>query len=229
MGAFPGYVGRAPTYVTELVGYLNRRSFRASVSVSRLKLLSDCILFPIANPTRHSVDRGQRVLRGRGSLAALGPPFPPSPDGRRRTGRRPSRAQPSLQPRPPALGHPGGRHPGQSRAGMGGRGHHLRTPPCPLPSHHHRGHGALPARPELRPLLPGHQLFPRGARRGGAEEPGHRQGRPAGRPGLPRAAGLLPHLRPVRGGHRAVVRGLISRALRPEGGSRTAAAIPRKS
>src|SRR4051794_32823313 len=99
MGAFPGYFWNAPTYVTELVGYLYRRNRTAFVCVFPLKFLwgrpRPCPPFGqrvacptgicsrdrlfIPHPSRRSPDRGQRVFCRRRGVATFGPSLAPAP------------------------------------------------------------------------------------------------------------------------------------------------------
>src|SRR5436190_17886073 len=116
-GRAPGILWNAPTYVTELVGYLNRRNktvfvcvFSAKIFVGQApracpdrapaagfaptrNLLRDRLSIP--HSAGHSPDRGQRIFCRRRGVAALGQPLAAAADGGRGTCRRTGGAQSS--------------------------------------------------------------------------------------------------------------------------------------
>src|SRR4051812_19629506 len=117
-GRVPGILWNTPTYVTELVGYLYRRSKTAFVCVFSLKFLwgrasrrptgtPSLDRFSNSHSPRRSPDRDQRVLRGRRSVAAFGAALAAAAIGGGRTRGRASCTQPAGQSGTLAFRHSG--------------------------------------------------------------------------------------------------------------------------
>ena len=180
-GASGGYRIEAPSYVTRLVGYHRDAGTRFWLSRSdKIIVGSESLRFE--NTVGRSADRGEWFFRRGGGGAALGAALPVAPDGGGRAGRRAGGAESAGPPRAPAVRDPGGRYLGQPGLGWAGEDTLYgscwrRFIPSPRPSRE------IPARRLPGGFLSGHQLFPRGDRRSGAQEPGHCQGRPPGGPG----------------------------------------------